>query len=85
MNPRTPSTLLSTPRIASKLALMEDLKGLTRLHFLHAAVNLGLLKVLKTPARLEYIAKQLAAADFRDVEVRIIMPSERFAGLLARA
>lgn len=61
MNLRTLATFLRTPRIASKLALLGDLNGLSRLHFLRAAADLGLLKVLKTPSRLEDIARQLGA------------------------
>jgi len=53
------ASFLRTPRLASKLALMKDLRALSRLHFLYAAVDMGLLKVLRIPSSLQQIAPQV--------------------------
>jgi 4-hydroxy-2,2'-bipyrrole-5-carbaldehyde O-methyltransferase len=53
--------LLRTPHLASKLALLKELTTLSRLHFLYAAVDTGLLKLLRSPASAGYVAQKLGA------------------------
>lgn len=53
--------LLKSPHLLARFALLKDLKDLSRLHFLYAALDLGLLKMLQTPATRDEISRRLGA------------------------
>jgi SAM-dependent methyltransferase len=61
MNVSTLITFLRTPYLQPKLALMNDLKILSKLHFLYAAADAEVLKVLRTPATANAVAQQISA------------------------
>lgn len=49
MNPHTLLTLLRTPHLRSAISRFRDLQPFLRIHFLFAALELGLLDALHTP------------------------------------
>ena len=73
-----------TPHLSSKLALMNDLKNLSKVHFLHAAVDAGILKLLRTPASATAVARQLGVKRTDLLEALLDLGvAEHFAGILA--
>jgi protein-L-isoaspartate O-methyltransferase len=59
MNIKPFAAALQMPNLLVKLQLNQDHKGFLRLHYLHAAIDSGLLQALATPASREELLDQL--------------------------
>lgn len=54
-------TLVRNRQLLSHTALMRDLKTLSRLYFLYAAIDMGLLMQLRKPSSLEMLSRKINA------------------------
>ncbi|MFG3254491.1 SAM-dependent methyltransferase [Streptomyces sp. NPDC048172] len=80
---RTLRAALGQPDPTAHALLLRDSQQFTRMHFLHAAVNLGLLEELKSPATAAELEERLGVAADRAAQFRIFLELGRSLGELA--